>query len=76
MELATRIRKIRESYKFTQAEIASKCEISPSAYGQIERKAGKSSFETLTVIATSLGVSLTFLIDITNQNFIEEKNKF
>lgn len=75
MELANRIRKIREAYKFTQADIASKCEISPSAYGQIERKAGKSSFNTLTIIATSLGVSLPFLVDLTNQNFIEEKNK-
>lgn len=74
MELANRIRKIREAYGFSQAKIAYKCEISPSAYGQIERKAIKSTFETLNKIAKAIGVSVKFLIDIENENFVE-KNK-
>ena len=74
MHLANRIRQIREAYGFTQAEIAYKCDISPSAYGQIERKAGNSTFETLQKIATAIGVSVPFLVDISNDNFLE-KNK-
>lgn len=47
MQLANRIRKITESLHYSQVEIAYKCGISPSAYGQIERKVGKCIFETL-----------------------------
>lgn len=75
MLLATRIRKIREAYQLTQDDVADKCNISSSAYGQIERKAGSSSYETLSKIAAAIGVSVTFLIDIDNQEFIELKNK-
>lgn len=38
MRLANRIREIRELSKLTQAEVAYRIGISPSAYGQIERK--------------------------------------
>ena len=75
MILAARIRKIREVKKLTQEEVAFKCNISASAYGQIERKAGKSSYETLCKIAKSLDVSVLFLLDIGNPEYIE-KNKF
>lgn len=75
MLLATRIRLIREAYNLTQAEIAYKCGISPSAYGQIERKASNSTFETLEKIASAIGVSISFLVDINNPELIE-KNKF
>lgn len=73
--LATRIRLIREAYNLTQAEIAYRCGISPSAYGQIERKASNSTFETLEKIASAIGVSISFLVDINNPELIE-KNKF
>lgn len=76
MILANRLRKIREAYNLTQSEVANRCDISPSAYGQIERKASNSSFETLQKISNAIGVSLTFLIDIENMNHFEEKNKF
>ena len=75
MILANRIRHIREAYKLTQANIAYKCDISPSAYGQIERKAGKCTFETLDKIANAIGVTLPFLVDVKNPLFIDEKNK-
>jgi transcriptional regulator with XRE-family HTH domain len=74
MQLANRIRQIREAYGFSQAEIAYRCDITPQAYGQIERRAGKSTFETLQRIAKAIGVSITFLVDIGNNQFIE-KNK-
>lgn len=74
MKLAERIRNIREAKKLSQAEVADKCDISPSAYGQIERQAGNSSFNTLSKVAIALGVSLPFLVDIQNPDFIE-KNK-
>jgi len=74
LKLANRIRQIRESYGLKQAEVADRCVMTPSAYGQIERKAGNAKFETLQKIAAAIGVTLTFLIDIENNQFIE-KNK-
>jgi transcriptional regulator with XRE-family HTH domain len=74
MEYAIRLRKIREAQKLSQAEVAYKAGISPSAYGQIERKAGNATILTMSKIATAIGVSLPFLIDIQNPE-IQEKNK-
>lgn len=71
MVLADRIRKIREHYNLSQAEVAVKINISPSAYGQIERRAGSSSFDTLSKIAFAINVSLPFLVDIKNDSYIE-----
>jgi len=48
--------------------------MTPSAYGQIERKASKSTFETLVKIAEALGVSVSFLVDIRSEEF-KQKNK-
>jgi len=72
MKLAERIRKIRESRGLTQAEVANKVDITPSAYGQIERKAGYTRFQTLCKIADALSVKITFLIDIENPSYIEK----
>lgn len=74
MELAKRIRQIREAYNYTQADIAYKCNITPSAYGQFERKASNCSIGTLLKISNAIGVSLIFLIDLNNPDKIE-KNK-
>lgn len=75
MILAKRIKNIRKSLNLSQAEIAYRCDISPSAYGQIERKAGRCTFETLQKIAKALDVSVPFLVDIENPE-VSEKNKF
>lgn len=75
MLLANRIRKIREAYNLTQEEVACRCNITPSAYGQIERKAGNSSYETLCKVAKALNVTVLFLLDVDNPNHIETKNK-
>lgn len=72
MLLAERIRKIRVAKELTQEDVAFKCEMSASAYGQIERRASKSSFETLSKIANALNVSIIFLLDINNPN-VQEK---
>ena len=74
MKLSDRIRQIREAYNLTQAEVADKCKMTPSAYGQIERKPYTSTYETLQKIAIGIGVTTPFLIDTQNPNFIE-KNK-
>ena len=66
MLLAVRIRNIRKAYSLTQIEVAAKINISASAYGQIERRAGSSSFDTLQKIAYAIGVTLPFLVDIKN----------
>jgi transcriptional regulator with XRE-family HTH domain len=71
MFLANRIRKIRETQKLTQEDAAFICGISASAYGQIERNAHKSTYETLIRIANALNVSFHFLVDINNTQFTE-----
>lgn len=71
MVLADRIRKIREHYNLSQAEVACRINISPSAYGQIERRAGSSSFDTLSKIAFAINISLPFLVDINKPSYIE-----
>ncbi len=75
MLLANRIRGIREAHNLTQEDVAFKVKISPSAYGQIERKAGNASYYTLVKIAKGIGVSVLFLIDLDNPHFAEKKNK-
>ena len=74
MELANRIRKIRETYGLSQADIAYKVNISPQAYSKIERKAKSSSIETLEKIANAIGVDLIFLLDIKSNLYKQEKN--
>lgn len=74
MQYAIRLREIREAYDLTQNQVAQRCDISPSAYGQIERKAGCASIKTMESIANAIGVSLIFLLDIKNPDKIE-KNK-
>ena len=71
MLLANRIKQIREAHSLTQLEVAAKINISASAYGQIERRAGSSSFDTLQKIADAIGVTLPFLVDIKNSCFKE-----
>jgi len=71
MGLENRIRKIRESYGLTQAEVAFKADISPQAYGKIERRANKAKIETLIKIAKAMGVSIKFLIDVENPKYVE-----
>ena len=72
MLLPDRIREVREAKHLTQAEVASKFDISASAYGQMERNADKCSFVTLCKIAYAIEVSLLFLVDVDNLKILEE----
>ena len=74
MLIAKRIRQIRTAYGLTQAEVAYRCEMTPSSYGKIEREAGKCSVVTLQKVANAIGVRLSFLIAVENSSFIETKN--
>ena len=67
MLLAKRIKKIRKMKNISQADVADRCDISTSAYGQIERRAGKCTFETLLKIANALEVSVAYLVDVNNE---------
>ena len=73
MILAYRLRKIREAKKLTQEDAAFNCGMSASAYGQIERNAHKSTFETLIKIANALDVSIPFLVDTNKAEYVENK---
>lgn len=70
-KLPNRIRKIREIYKLTQSEISGRMNISTSAYGKIERNANHSSYETLTKVASAIGVSVQFLLNVNETNYKE-----
>jgi transcriptional regulator with XRE-family HTH domain len=74
VDLSHRIRQIREALGYTQADIAYRIDISPSAYGQIERRAINATVATLYKIARAMNVSLAFLVDIQNAQVIK-KNK-
>ena len=74
MELANRIRKIREAYNLTQAEVAHRTGITPQAYGKIERRASKTKFETLLRISNSIGVTIDFLVDLKNPCYVQKNN--
>lgn len=67
MILANRIRTIRIEKGLTQSEVADRCNISPSAYSQIERQAINCKFITLLKIAKALDVSITYLVDIEDE---------
>lgn len=74
MQYAVTLREIREAYGLTQSEVAYRCNMSPSAYGQIERNASNASIKTMESIAHSIGISLCFLLDINNPEKIEKNN--
>lgn len=74
MELATRIRKIREAQGLTQADVAYKANISPQAYGKIERSASRTKLDTLIRLSEILEVSLVFLLDMQNPNYKQKNN--
>lgn len=70
-KLSDRIRNIRELNGYTQLDVASRMNISSSAYGKMERNANYSSYETLLKIANAIGVSITFLLEVDSNCFKE-----
>lgn len=73
--LSNRIRTIREKAALTQSEIAEKCGMSGSAYGQIERNPCNSSYNTLLKVANAMNVSLLYLIDVESREKISLTDK-
>lgn len=55
-DVGARIRTLRQALKLTQAEVAERCGIDPSFYGQIERGANVPSLRTLFAVAAVLQV--------------------
>jgi transcriptional regulator with XRE-family HTH domain len=55
-DIGARIRALRLASKLTQAEVAERCGIDPSFYGQIERGANVPSLRTLFAVAEVLRV--------------------
>ncbi|HEX4049179.1 MAG TPA: helix-turn-helix transcriptional regulator [Elusimicrobiota bacterium] len=55
-DIGARIRALRLALKLTQAEVAERCGIDPSFYGQIERGANVPSLRTLYAVAEVLRV--------------------
>lgn len=64
MELAKRIRIIRQLKGLKQIHVAEIIGVSQSTYSSYERKAGNCTFYTLQKIAFALGVKIAFLVDI------------
>ena len=73
MKLSDRIKRVREANNLTQEEVAFKLNISASAYGQIERKASASSYNTLCKIANALDIPILFLLDVESLEFLKNK---
>lgn len=60
--LGKRIRKLRQSRKWTQAELAQQLGLSISFLGHIERGSRKASLETMVAISNTLGAGLDYLL--------------
>ena len=60
--LGTRIASLRQSYGFSQAELARKLHISTSAVGMYEQGRREPSVETLVALSHLFGVSLDYLL--------------
>ncbi len=63
MKISKRIRNIRVSKKLTQSDVASKLDISSSAYGQIERNADKATITTIQKVANALDVTINSILN-------------
>src|ERR1700679_2722795 len=61
-EIGSRIRALRQALKLTQAEVAERCGIDPSFYGQIERGTNVPSLRTLFAVAEVLRVEPAYLL--------------
>jgi transcriptional regulator with XRE-family HTH domain len=58
-----RLRQQRTLKKLSQLELANLADIPPSQVGRIERGAGNPTLRTMTALAKSLGISVTFLLE-------------
>jgi len=68
MQLNEKIRFIRHIKKWSQEEVAHRLDISPSAYGSIERGETKLSIPRLEELAKMFEIDLVELIDLNEKN--------
>lgn len=68
MQLNEKLRFIRHIKKWSQEEIAHRLNMSPSAYGSVERGETKLSFQRLEEIAKIFDVELSDLIDLNTES--------
>jgi len=71
MNLSKRIAIIRKAKSLTQEEMADRIGITQAAYSLYEKETGNLSFNTINKIATALGCSITFLIDVQSKIYDE-----
>lgn len=69
MSIGENIKKIRKGQGLTQKELAEKCSLSRSYLADLERNRYNPSLDSLQLIADSLGVNISALLD-------ENKNSF
>ena len=62
-ELGLRVRSLRQSRKWTQAELAEYAGLSPSYLAEVERGGRNPSMETILNLAAALDVSAGYLVD-------------
>lgn len=63
ISIGNNIKKLRNQKGLTQKELAEKCNLSRSYLADLERDRYNPSLESLKLIANSLGVSLSFLLE-------------
>ncbi len=68
MQLNEKLRFVRHIKKWSQEEIAHRLNMSPSAYGSVERGETKLSFQRLEEIAKVFDVELSDLIDLNEKS--------
>lgn len=74
MNFQNRLRHIRNAYKLTQADVAYRANISPQAYGKIERNVPNATVKTLLKISAAIGITLPFLLDTNSERLVEKEN--
>jgi transcriptional regulator with XRE-family HTH domain len=72
VNLAKRIKCIRQSKQLSQLDMCDKLEVSQSTYSGYESEAGNLSFNTINKIALALGCNVNFLLDVKSECYDEE----
>ena len=64
--LAVRLRLLRRAARMTQEDVSSMLDVTRSAYTYYERDRSKPDFDTLIALAKILGVSIDYLVGLSN----------
>jgi transcriptional regulator with XRE-family HTH domain len=75
MNIAEKIKAIREKKRIKQIEVANKLDLDPAYYARFEKRGEKLTIEQLKQIANALGVGINELLDIEVQSTDNERVK-